>query len=108
MRYEVLLTEGAERDLEELYDYIAGFDSPANADYVLDQLMKVVEGLATFPERCAYPMELLALGTREYRQAFFKPYRVIYRLMGKQVLIYLIADGRRYMQTLLTRRLLGA
>lgn len=71
MRYEVLLTEGAERDLEELYDYIAGFDSPANADYVLDQLMKVVEGLATFPGRGAYPMELLTLGTREYRQAFF-------------------------------------
>lgn len=70
--------------------------------------MKVVEDLATFPERCAYPMELLALGTREYRQAFFKPYRVIYVLTERQVFIYLIADGRRDMQTLLTRRLLGA
>jgi len=104
----VLLTEGAERDLEELYDYIAEFDSPANADYVLDQLMEVVEDLATFPERGAYPKELLALGIREYRQAFFKPYRVIYRVMGKQVIIYLIADGRRDMQSLLARRLLGA
>ena len=108
MRHDVLLTEGAERDLEELYDYIAGFDSPANADYVLDQLMEVVEDLATFPERGAYPKELLALGIREYRQAFFKPYRVIYRVMGKQVIIYLIADGRRDMQSLLARRLLGA
>ena len=108
MRYDILLTEGAERDLEELYDYIAEFDSPANADYVLDQLMEVVEGLATFPERGAYPKELLALGIREYRQAFFKPYRVIYRVIGKQVVIYLIADGRRDMQTLLARRLLGA
>jgi toxin ParE1/3/4 len=108
MRHDVLLTEGAERDLEELYDYIAEFDSPANADYVLDQLMEVVEDLATFPERGAYPKELLALGIREYRQAFFKPYRVIYRVMGKQVIIYLIADGRRDMQSLLARRLLGA
>ena len=108
MRHDVLLTQGAERDLEELYDYIAEFDSPANADYVLDQLMEVVEDLATFPERGAYPKELLALGIREYRQAFFKPYRVIYRVMGKQVIIYLIADGRRDMQSLLARRLLGA
>jgi toxin ParE1/3/4 len=108
MRHDVLLTEGAERDLEELYDYIAEVHSPANADYVLDQLMEVVEDLATFPERGAYPKELLALGIREYRQAFFKPYRVIYRVMGKQVFIYLIADGRRDMQTLLARRLLGA
>lgn len=108
MRYDVLLTEGAERDLEDLYDYIAEFDSPANAATVLDQLMAVVEGLATFPERGVYPQELLALGIREYRQIFFKPYRVIYRVVGKkQVFIYLIVDGRRDMQSLLARRLLG-
>jgi toxin ParE1/3/4 len=106
MRYEVLLTDGAERDLEEIYDYVARFDSPANADSLLDRLTEVVDGLAAFPERGAYPQELLALGIREYRQTFFKPYRVIYRLLGKQVLIYLIADGRRDMQSLLARRLL--
>ena len=39
MQYDVLITEGAERDLEEIYDYIAEFDSLFNADYVLDQLM---------------------------------------------------------------------
>ena len=108
MQYDVLMTEGAERDLEEIYDYIAEFDSLSNADYVLDQLMEVVEGLANFPERGSYPKELLALGILEYRQAFFKPYRVIYRVMEKQVVIYLIADGRRDFQTLLARRLIGS
>ncbi len=107
MQYDVLITEGAERDLEEIYEYIAEFDSLSNADYVLDQLMEVVEGLSNFPDRGAYPKELLALGIREYRQAFFKPYRVIYRVMEKQVVIYLIADGRRDIQTLLARRLIG-
>jgi toxin ParE1/3/4 len=108
MRYDVLLTKGAESDLAEIYDYIAEFDSLSNADAVLDRLMEVVEGLANFPERGGYPKELLALGIREYRQTFFKPYRVIYRVMGKQVIIHLIADGRRNMQSLLARRLLGA
>lgn len=108
IRYEVLLTAGAERDLESIYDYIAAFDTPASADYVLDRLIKVVESLARFPERGNYPKELLALGIREYRQALFKPYRVIYRVMAKRVYIYLIADGRRDMQSLLARRLLGA
>ncbi len=60
-----------------------------------------------YPERGSYPKELLALGIREYRQAHFKPYRLIYRVSGKQVIIYIIADGRRDMQTLLTRRMLG-
>ena len=84
------------------------FDSLSNADYVLDQLMEVVEGLANFPDRGAYPKELLAVGIREYRQAFFKPYRVIYRVIKKQVVIYLIADGRRDFQTLLARRIISS
>jgi toxin ParE1/3/4 len=107
MKYEVLLTLGAEKDLEEIFDYIAEFDTPGNANHVLDQLLKVADSLAAFPERGSYPKELLALGIREYRQAFFKPYRLIYRVIGKRVFIYLIADGRRDMQSLLSRRLLA-
>ena len=107
-KYDVLLTEGAEQDLESIYDYIAEFDCKANADYVLDRLLEVVESLTAFPERGAYPKELAALGIRDYRQTAFKPYRVIYRVMAQKVYIYVIADGRRDMQSLLVRRLLGA
>jgi len=53
------------------------------------------------------PKELRALGDKEFRQVFFKPDRLIYRIAEQQVIIYLIADGRRDMQTLLARRLLG-
>jgi toxin ParE1/3/4 len=106
-RYEVLLTDGAEQDLEALHDYIAEYDSVANAENVLDRLMKAVDALANFPERGSYPKELAALGIKEYRQTAFKPYRVIYRVMGSQVIVYLIVDGRRDMQSVLARRLLG-
>ena len=108
MRHEVRLTAGAEWDLESIYGYIAEFDSSASANHVLDRLLKSAENLATLPERGAYPRELLELGIREYRQVFFKPYRLIYRIIGQQVFIVLIADGRRDMQALLARRLLGA
>jgi len=107
-KFEVLLTEGAEQDLEAIHDYISEFDCMANANYVLDQLMDVVESLSRFPERGSYPKELVGLGIKEYRQTFFKPYRVIYRVTGSQVIIYLIADARRAMQRVLARRLLGA
>lgn len=106
--YAVFLTEGAEQDLESIFGYIAEVDSPDRGDYVLDRLMKAVEGLSVFPERGSYPKELLALGIKDYRQTFFKPYRVIYRVIDSRVYIYLIADGRRDMQSLLARRLLGA
>ena len=48
-----------------------------------------------------------ALGIKDYRQTFFKPYRVIYRVDGQRVYVYVIVDGRRDMQSLLARRLLG-
>jgi toxin ParE1/3/4 len=108
MRFEVLLTADAERDLEDIYTYIAQYDSREKADYVLDRLVGVTDSLATSPERGLQPRELSALGIQEYRQVFFKPYRVIYRQIDRQVIVYVIADGRRDMQSLLLRRLLGS
>jgi toxin ParE1/3/4 len=60
------------------------------------------------PARGSYPRELLDLGIKEYRQVFFKPYRLIYRVVARDVIVFVIADGRRDMQSLLARRLLGA
>jgi toxin ParE1/3/4 len=64
--------------------------------------------LSKFPERGVYPKELIALGIREYREVFFKPYRIIYRIKDKNVYVLLIVDGRREMQSLLRRRMLNA
>ena len=108
MPFKVLLTNDAARDLDELYDYIALHDAPRKADHVLEQIEKAFSKLSEFPERGAYPKELLATGIREYREIFFKPYRIIYRVMDKNVYVLLIVDGRRDMQSLLQRRLLDA
>jgi toxin ParE1/3/4 len=108
MSFTVLLTNDAARDLNEVYDYIAVHDSPRKADYVLEQIEKTFSTLSEFPERGVYPKELLKLGIREYREIFFKPYRIIYRVMDKNVYVLLIVDGRREMQSLLQRRLLDA
>ena len=72
------------------------------------RIEKIFSSLSESPERGTYPKELLALGIRDYREIFFKPYRVIYRVMGDKVHVLLIVDGRRDMQTLLQRRLLDA
>jgi toxin ParE1/3/4 len=108
MPFTVLLTHDAARDLDELYDYIALHDAPRKADYVLGQIEKTFSRLSEFPERGAYPKELLAIGIREYREIFFKPYRISYRVLEHNVYVLLIADGRRDMQSLLQGRLLNA
>jgi len=106
MPFAVFLTKDATGDLEELYDYIALHDVPQKAAYVLGQIERAFSRLSKFPDRGTHPKELLALGILEYREIFFKPYRIIYRIMGKNIYVLLIADGRRDMQTLLQRRLL--
>lgn len=106
MRYKVLLTGSAARDLEELDTYLAENDSPAAADHVLGKIEEVIAALSEFPERGACPRELSSLGIREYREVFFKPYRIVYRVFERSVYVYLIADGRRNMELLLNRRLL--
>ncbi len=108
MTFQVFLTDDAARDLEELHDYIESHDAPGKADYVLDHIEKAFSSLSENPERGAYPKELLAVGLREYREIFFKSYRIIYRVMTENVYVMVIADGRRDMQTLLQRRLLAA
>lgn len=86
---------------------IAKYDSPAAAEHVLSKIVAIADSLSVEPTRGTAPKELRALGDQEYRQVFFKPYRLIYRLIGDQVVVYGITDGRRDMQTLLARRLLG-
>ena len=106
MSFSVYLTGDAVRDLEEIYDYIAVHDSPRKAAHVLNQIEKTFVNLSEFPDRGAHPHDLLSIGIREYREVFFKPYRIIYRVLEKNVYVLVIADGRRDMQSLLERRLL--
>lgn len=77
----VWVTAGAERDLADLFDYIAESDSAASADQVLDGLLACIETLARRPERDNFPAEATDLGIREHRQ-LFKPYRIIYRILA--------------------------
>ena len=106
--YELYLTDAALRDLEEIDDYIVATDSPQKAEYVLGRIEQALLSLVDMPKRGNYPKELAKPGIKEYREIFFKPYRIVYRVRDQKVYVYLIVDGRRDMQALLSRRLLGA
>ena len=105
-RYNVQVTKGAERDLAEIVAFLAEREGLALAEQILEGILSTAAELAHFPERGPHPKELQALGIRDFRQVFFQPYRLIYRMAGRQVFLYLVADGRRDFQSLLERRLL--
>jgi len=105
-KYRVRIVREAEEDLAELVDHIAQHDSVERANYVLEKLLTVCERVEQHPERGHFLPELRSLGIKTYREVHFNPYRIIYEVIGREVLILLIVDGRRSLQTILERRLL--
>ncbi len=105
-KYTVVIDAGAERDLEEIVDYIAEHDSIDRATDIGARIENSTAGLATFPNRGAHPKELVEYGNRDFREIYFKPYRILCRVVRSEVIVVLIADGRRDMHSLLDRRLL--
>ncbi len=96
----------AEQDLHEIAQYIADHDGLERALYVIEQIEKVCERLKRSPERGHIPEELRELGLVHYREVFFKPYRIIYQIIDKEIHVHTILDGRRDLQTLLQHRLM--
>ncbi len=106
MAYAVRVTEEAERDLLELFCYVAQHDSIRAAEHVLDKLEQACQRLQDFPARGHVPPELERLAIPDYREIHWKPYRILYEVAGRQVNILAVLDGRRDLQDLLMRRLL--
>lgn len=104
MAYLVRLTDAAVHDLKEICDWIAEHDSPAKALYVLDRITAAAEDTGRSPHSGSRPSELPHGMEAEYRQVLFKPYRLIYEVRKSEVIIHLITDGRRDLQSLLLRR----
>ena len=106
MRFNVNLIIDAETDLFDIYLYVAQHDSPEKATRLLENLEKTVLRLETTPLRGICPPELEGIGVFEFREIFFKPYRIIYEVKKTNVYVHCIIDGRRDLQDLLQTRLL--
>jgi toxin ParE1/3/4 len=92
-KYSVQITPAAERDVEEIWTYVAD-DSPENATSFILRLEEQIESLEQFPERCPLIPENELLGTG-YRHLIYGAYRTIFRITGETVFIVRIIYGAR-------------
>jgi len=106
-RFHVGLTKGAEADVDAIVSFVASREGEGRAAPILARIEAAVLALDRNPERGAYLPELIALGMKEFRQVLVGPWRILSRVVEKQVVVVLVADGRRDMRTLLAQRLLG-
>ncbi len=104
-RAKVRWTRSARRDLEGIVAYLAD-RSPQAALSTLDRLEAQAKSLATLPDRGRIVPELSRLHIRQYRELVVPPYRVIYRVSGKQVWVLVVIDARRNLEDILLDRLI--
>jgi len=103
-RFKVEWALCAAQDLEEIASWIAQ-DSTRAAERVLGRLRDKARSLESFPRRGRLVPELTLLGIHSYRELVVHPYRIIYRIDGKKVLVLAALDGRRDFSEVILRRL---
>ena len=77
------MTDRAARDMEDCTMTLSA-RCAGQAEHVLEQIEKAFTSLSENPLRGDLPEGIAAIGLREYREIFFKPYRIIYRVMGEK------------------------
>jgi len=98
---EIIWTDPALSELEEIADYIA-LDNPIAANELVQRVFAHVEQLADHPESGAKPQELKAW---RYRQIIEPPCRIFYRIDGDRVVIlYVMRSEKRLRPGQLRRR----
>jgi addiction module RelE/StbE family toxin len=103
-KYSVGFAESAVRDLEEIARFVAA-ESPASARKLVERLRERSHRLGTLPERGRVVPELAAFGIHAFREIVVEPYRIIYRVRGREVLVLAVFDGRRDLEDILLDRL---
>jgi len=103
-RYRVQWSQVAVRDLEEIVAFIAA-DAPKAAARVLTDLESRATTLGRHPDRGRLVPELLHFGFRGWRELVVAPYRIVYRIAGREVIVLAVFDGRRELSDVLLERL---
>lgn len=96
-RYSVEITPATERDVEEIWSYIAA-DIQENATAFIPRLEEQIGTLEQFPERCPLIPENEQLGT-SYRHLLYGAYRTIFRIVETTVIILRIIHSSRLLDS---------
>ena len=104
-RWTIIYGDGAEGDILGITDFIAR-DSAINAVKALDRLEHRIGTLVTLPERGRVAPELHWHGISNVREIFEKPWRILYQIKAKEVVIVAVYNGRRQLSDVLMERFL--
>jgi plasmid stabilization system protein ParE len=103
--YQVIWTNNAKYDLENIIEYIK-INSISNAKKIFLEIKEKCSNLYYFPLKCRVVPQLQQIGIVKYRELIHKRWRIIYKIDNKKVYILIVVDSNRNVEDLLFQRLL--
>ncbi|MCL2793001.1 MAG: type II toxin-antitoxin system RelE/ParE family toxin [Spirochaetaceae bacterium] len=103
--YHVKLTQSAEKDLNEIIDFIAE-NNPRTALTIMEKIQRKIDTLDHFPYRGSYVPALLAKNIKDFRQVTEHPWKIYYKIIENKVYVMAIIDSRRNLKDILINKLL--
>ena len=92
-KFHIEITSEAERDVADIWEYIAE-DSPTAATRFVQELQQKAETLKTFPLRCP-PIPQQPGEDNDYRHLIVGGYRIIFRVSENTVYVVHILHGSK-------------
>lgn len=92
-RFNILLTDEARKDLDDIMAYIA-LDAPRRAETYVDELLNEIRSLTSMPKRCAVAPESGRRGY-EMRHLIYGRYRILFTIKESDVYILRVIHSAR-------------
>lgn len=106
MKFKVLISGEAEKDIVGICNYVAKNDSPSKAIKLFEKIGKEILDLEDFPSKGHIPPELERINVIEYLEIHYKLYRIFYQIFNKSVFIHCVLEGRRNLSEILQKKIL--
>lgn len=101
---EVIISQFAEDDLNEIIDYYF----PLSQNYVekiISEFEECIQSLKQYPKSGRIVPELERQGISQYRELIQGYYRIVYEISENKAIVHTIIDGRRNFEDILISKL---
>lgn len=102
---QVIWTHVAESDLKDIIEYIS-LDRPQAALKILKKIKEKAPDLYDLPKRGRIVPELQSQGILQYRELVLPPWRLIYKILDRTVIVLSVIDSRQNVEDILLKRMI--
>jgi plasmid stabilization system protein ParE len=105
-QFNVIWVDSAKNELLEIIEYIA-LENQSNAKKIYQNIKNKADSLSTMPYKGRIIPEFKQFDINLYREVIESPWRIMYRIQDKTVVIMTILDGRRDVEDILFKKIIS-